>query len=1150
MSASTQTASIKPSQSRHVTAVLGPTNTGKTHLAIERMLGHESGLIGLPLRLLAREVYDKIVAQIGPRDVALITGEEKIKPERPRYYVCTVEAMPRDVEVDFLAVDEIQLAADPDRGHVFTDRLFHSRGTSETLLLGAATMTDAIRELIPGANFIARPRLSKLTYSGQKKITRLQSRSAIVAFSANDVYAIAELIRRQRGGAAVVLGALSPRTRNAQVALYQNGDVDFIVATDAIGMGLNLDVDHVAFAGTRKFDGRNHRDLTPAEIAQIAGRAGRHLNDGTFGVTADVEPFDQDVVNKLENHDFEPAKLLQWRNTRLDFDSVDRLKDSLRQLPDHPRLTRVRTADDVEALDLAASDPRIAELASGIGSVKRLWDVCQIPDYRKVGPSQHGELVATLYKHIMTGEGHIPEDWFAQQVEQADRTDGDIDTLSNRIAHIRTWTFVSNRSEWLNDPEQWQGKTREIEDRLSDALHEQLTQRFVDKRTSVLMKSMRDKDSLFAEIEKDGRVVVEKHYVGKLEGFCFTPDLEATSGINGKAARNAAAKVLVHELAARADRLAAAPDTGFTLTREGRIVWENQEIGKLAASDDPLKPTFALNSDEHLAAIDKENIGKRVETWLQHYIEVRLKPLVEIAKAEEITGLARGIAFRLRENFGILKRDTVADEIKTLDQDGRAQLRKYGVRFGAHHIYFPLLLKPAAADLLLLFWLLKSGAEHNLTPGSIGDAPRQGLTSVPKTAEVPEAFYRAAGFQVCGPRAVRIDMLERLADIVRPLTTWKPTDTNAEPPAGAAGGGAFRIRPEMMSIMGCSAEELGAILESLGFRRERRPIKKAPAAEIAQTSTSVASPDEVATGTSSTVVTEAAAEAPVIETEGEIKPESAPQAFSQVEHEDAAPVEPAQEEAVEAAAAEAQDVAESNAAAPASVSAASEAASSEPAAADDAVPAEPEFEEVWRFRRPKPKFERGEGQGDRRSQHRRHGAAGQGDRGGQRQPGERGPRPRSDTAQQPAIAVGTDAPAAQTEGGAAAIGDRAPRRDFSRDRSGPRDQNRERGDRNRQPRSDGNRDRPQGARPGEAPRADNAERRASGGQPNRPQHQRSDRPNDRNRDSRPPRPQGRQQIAASAAPKRASGGVDPDSPFAALSKLKERLEKQTEDQTA
>jgi len=953
--------------------VLGPTNTGKTHLAIERMLGHESGLIGLPLRLLAREIYDKIVARIGPRDVALITGEEKIKPEHPRYYVCTVEAMPRDVEVDFLAVDEIQLAADPDRGHVFTDRLFHSRGMSETLLLGAQTMSDAIRELIPGANFIARPRLSKLTYSGQKKITRLQSRSAIVAFSANDVYAIAELIRRQRGGAAVVLGALSPRTRNAQVGLYQSGDVDFLVATDAIGMGLNLDVDHIAFAGSRKFDGRVHRDLTAAELAQIAGRAGRHLNDGTFGVTADVEPFDQELVNKLENHDFEPVKVLQWRSTQLDFDSVDRLKDSLRQVPNNARLVRARNADDFEALELACSDPRIAALAAGPAAVKRLWEVCQVPDYRKVAPNSHAEIVATLYKHIMSEEGLIPEDWFAGQVEQADRTDGDIDTLSNRIAHIRTWTFVSNRREWLKDPDHWQEKTREIEDRLSDALHEQLTLRFVDKRTSVLMKSMRDKESLFAEIEKDGRVVVEKHYVGKLEGFSFTPDV-AAAGVHGKAARNAAAKVLVHELAARSDRLAAAPDTAFTLTREGQVVWEHQEIGGLTAGEDPLKPNFTLFSDEHLAAIDKENITKRIETWLGHHIEVRLKPLVEIAKAEDITGLARGIAFRLRENFGVLRRDTVAEEIKSLDQDSRAQLRKYGVRFGAHHIYFPLLLKPASADLLLLFWILKHGSEHTLTAAAISDAPRQGLTSVPRNAALPDQFYRAAGFGVTGPRAVRVDMLERLADIIRPLTAWKPTEANTEPPLGAAGGGAFKIRPEMMSIMGCSGEELSAILESLGFRREMRPVKRpAPGVNESQAANDnveqAPEQDGAEESAASQIVTEAqAVEAPQWEaalapkTTDEEQSGAAEPPVAAVEDEAAgaessAGVDSSTEPAALTPDAETPQTADSP-----------EAEKAEPSPA--AENAEPEFEEIWRFRRPKPKFEGPEGQGERRH-HRR-----------------------------------------------------------------------------------------------------------------------------------------------------------------------------------
>ncbi len=1118
MSAATQSATIKPIQSRHVTAVLGPTNTGKTHLAIERMLAHESGLIGLPLRLLAREIYDKIVARIGPRDVALITGEEKIKPERPRYYVCTVEAMPRDVEVDFLAVDEIQLAADPDRGHVFTDRLFHSRGLSETLLLGAQTMTDSIRELIPGANFIARPRLSKLTYSGQKKITRLQSRSAIVAFSANDVYAIAELIRRQRGGAAVVLGALSPRTRNAQVALYQSGDVDFLVATDAIGMGLNLDVDHIAFAGTRKFDGRTHRDLTPAELAQIAGRAGRHLNDGAFGVTADVEPFDQELINKLENHDFEPVKVLQWRSTQLEFESVDRLKESLRQLPVHSRLVRARTADDLEALELAISDPRIADLATAPAAVKRLWEVCQVPDYRKVAPNSHAELVATLYKHIMSDEGLIPEDWFASQVEQADRTDGDIDTLSNRIAHIRTWTFVSNRREWLKDPDHWQAKTREIEDRLSDALHEQLTQRFVDRRTSVLMKSMRDKDSLFAEIEKDGRVVVEKHYVGKLEGFSFTPDL-AAAGVHGKAARNAAAKVLVHELAARSDRLTAAADTAFILTREGQIIWENQEIGRLSAGEDPLKPTFTLHSDEHLAAVDKENISKRIETWLAHHIEVRLKPLVEIAKAEDIAGLPRGIAFRLRENFGVLKRDTVAEEIKSLDQDGRAQLRKYGVRFGAHHVYFPLLLKPAAADLLLLFWLLKHGSEHNLTPAAISEAPRQGLTSVPRNPALPDAFYRVAGFHVCGPRAVRVDMLERLADIIRPLTAWKPAEAGATPPPGAVGGGAFKIRPDMMSIMGCSGDELGAILESLGFRREKRAVKNAPQAAAANDNVAHAAPEdgshEITAG------------------------ETAPDAHAEASAHDEAELVSAHEEAPETAA-EAVHEAEAAQADPAAETAHAVNGSAVPEQSAEAAvssPAEPEFEEIWRFRRPKPRFERTPGH-DRRN-HR---------------DGERGRRPHQERHGQPNAGAPAQ-PQQQSEAEGRKDHGPAVQREQGERRSGHRDRHRH----NRPESGDRNRERAHQAAPqaGAAPPAktEGAEQRPSGGSHHHggarpPQRDRNDRPHDRGRDARGSRPQGKQPIAASAAPKR-SAGLDPDSPFAALSQLKERLEKQlqTQDET-
>ncbi len=838
---------------RHVTAVLGPTNTGKTHLAIERMIGHESGMIGLPLRLLAREVYDKVAARVGAANVALITGEEKIKPERARYWVCTVEAMPRDVDVDFLAIDEVQLAADPERGHVFTDRLLHSRGRSETLLLGAQTMRDVINDLIPGANFISRPRLSKLTYSGQKKITRLPQRTAIVAFSAADVYTNAELMRRQRGGAAVVLGALSPRTRNAQVELYQSGDVDFLVATDAIGMGLNLDVDHVAFSATRKFDGQKHRNLTPAELAQIAGRAGRHMNDGTFGVTGSAEPLDADTIERLETHNFENVRVLHWRNRNLVFSSLADLRESLRAMPAEQRLTRARMADDTLALETVSSDREVIDAVGAPAAVAKLWDVCQVPDYRKISGQNHAELVGTLFKFLMSPEERIPEDWFAKQVAFADRTDGDIDTLANRIAHIRTWTFVSNRADWLKDPEHWQGRAREIEDKLSDALHECLTQRFVDLRTSALMKGMRDKDELKAEIAEDGAIQVENHYVGRLQGFRFTPDAGG-EGIHGKAARSAAAQVLSRELSMRVRRVAAAQPDAFRLMRSGQILWKDQEIAHVTASEDPLKPSIELMADEHLSAPDREKVQARLETWLSLTITEKLKPLVEIGSAEDISGLARGIAFRLRENFGALKRETVADEIKSLDQTARAQLRKYGVRFGAFNIYFPILLKPAPAELCQTLWLLKHGSANGLSLDALPEAPRAGLTSIVADPATPEAFYRAYGYYSCGPRVVRLDILERLADLIRPLLAWRASAENSgEQPNGATGDGAFTATPEMMSILGCSPDELSGVLKALGFKLERRPINEDAAtaetsAERDRASETAAAPEAPAEG--------------------------------------------------------------------------------------------------------------------------------------------------------------------------------------------------------------------------------------------------------------------------------------------------------------
>src|SRR5207244_4217118 len=608
-----------------VTAVLGPTNTGKTHLAIERMLGHSSGIIGLPLRLLAREVYNKVAARAGIDAVALVTGEEKIKPPNPRYWVSTVEAMPRDLDVAFVAIDEVQLGADLERGHVFTDRMLNRRGREETLVLGAQTVRPMVERLLPGAHVLTRPRLSQLSFAGEKKITRLPRRSAVVAFSAEEVYSIAELIRRQRGGAAVVLGALSPRTRNAQVALYQSGDVEYLVATDAIGMGLNLDVDHVAFASDRKFYGYQFRRLNPAELAQIAGRAGRAIRNGTFGTTGRCPPFETELAQALESHSFEPIKVLQWRNTTLDFSSVGALQASLAETPKENGLTRAPLAEDILVLDHAARDDDIRSLAKTRAAVERLWDVCQVPDYRKISPATHAELATTLYGFLMR-EGTIPTDWFARQVEQADHTDGDIDTLSNRIAHIRTWTFAANRPDWLADPEHWQGVTRGVEDRLSDALHARLAERFVDRRTSVLMRRLRENTMLETEITKSGEVVVEGHPIGRLAGFQFAAD-SASAGPEGKALRAAAQKALAGEIDARAAKLGHAPDEQFVLASDGMLRWQGEPVARLAAGDEVLRPRVRILSDEHLTGPSRDAVQARLDLWLKTHLEKLLGPL-------------------------------------------------------------------------------------------------------------------------------------------------------------------------------------------------------------------------------------------------------------------------------------------------------------------------------------------------------------------------------------------------------------------------------------------------------------------------------------------------------------------------------------------
>jgi ATP-dependent RNA helicase SUPV3L1/SUV3 len=804
-----------------VTAVLGPTNTGKTHLAIERMLAHSSGMIGLPLRLLAREVYNKVADRVGADAVALITGEEKIKPPKARFWVSTVEAMPRDLDVAFLAIDEVQLGADFERGHVFTDRMLNMRAREETLVLGAATVRPMVERLLPGAHIVSRPRLSMLTFSGEKKLTRLPPRSAIVAFSAEEVYAIAELIRRQRGGAAVVLGALSPRTRNAQVALYQSGDVDYLVATDAIGMGLNLDVDHVAFASDRKFDGYQFRKLNPAELAQIAGRAGRATRDGTFGTTGRCDPFEPELVQALESHTFEPIRMLQWRNSDLDFASIGALQASLAASPTEPGLTRAPTAEDILVLEHASRDEHVRAMALNRAAVERLWDACQVPDYRKIAPATHAELVVTLYGFLMR-EGNIPTDWFAQQVAQADRTDGGIDTLSNRIAHVRTWTFVANRPDWLADPEHWQNVTRAVEDKLSDALHERLAERFVDRRTSVLMRRLRENTMLETEIGKTGEVTVEGHVIGRLDGFMFAPDASASSGSEAKALNAAAQKALAGEIETRATKLSQASNEHIVLASDGALRWTGDVVGKLIPGDDVLRPRVRIVADEQLTGPAKELVQTRLDLWLKTHIEKLLAPLFSLTAADDVTGMARGIAFQLVESLGVLERQKVAEEVKGLDQPARATLRKYGVRFGAYHIYLPLLLKPAPRALATQLWALKHEAPDAKGISELLHLAASGRTSIPVDKETPKQLYRTAGYRVAGERAVRVDILERLADLIRPALSWRETSPGPKPD-GVFDGRGFTVTGAMTSLTGASGEDFASILRSLGYRLDRRP---------------------------------------------------------------------------------------------------------------------------------------------------------------------------------------------------------------------------------------------------------------------------------------------------------------------------------------
>ena len=794
---------------QQITAVLGPTNTGKTHHAIERMLAHRSGVIGLPLRLLAREVYERIVARRGPSVVALITGEERIVPERAQYWVATTEAMPTGIGADFLAVDEIQLCADSQRGHVFTDRLLHARGLKETMFMGAASIEPALRALVPEARILHHERFSVLSHAGSKKTSRMPPRSAIVAFSVEDVYALGELLRRQKGGAAVVMGALSPRTRNAQVAMYQSGEVDYLVATDAIGMGLNLDIDHVAFSSLIKFDGRQMRPLSAQEAGQIAGRAGRYRRDGSFGATGEARMPDA-LAEAICSHSYPAIRKLGWRSTALDFGSPERLIASLEAAPESDWLVRAEEADDLRSLKRLARAPSLSGRLGTSGDLRLLWDVCRIPDFRGISHGEHASLLERIFTELQQ-HGRLPDDWLARRIAAIDRLDGGIDSLTRRLAFIRTWTYVAQRRGWVDDEKHWRETTRAVEDRLSDALHGALTRRFVDRRTGVLLRVLKQKEKPLAEITEEGEVRIEGHAVGRLEGFRFTQDAKA-SPEEARTLRAAAYAALAPQFHLRADRLYNAPDTEFDFTEQGGLMWGDQAVGRLARGDERLKPRA-------LAFVDEEagpEIAAKVQRRLQHFIDRRIatlfEPLLAMNADESLTGAQRGLAFRLGESFGILPREEVAGEVRALDQEARGGLRKHGLRFGQYTIFVPALLKPAPTRLRLLLWALWEGFDE------FPQSPPPGLVTIPVDENAPAGYYRMSGYRRAGSRAIRLDMLERLADLLR------EQDSRA----------GFEATPDMLSITGLTLEQFADLLQGLGYGAERHEREK-PAPEAPET---------------------------------------------------------------------------------------------------------------------------------------------------------------------------------------------------------------------------------------------------------------------------------------------------------------------------
>ena len=781
-----------------ITAVLGPTNTGKTHLAIETMLSFDSGMIGFPLRLLAREVYDKVIKKISLDKVALITGEEKIIPSNAKYFLCTVESMPIDKHLEFVGVDEIQMCSDNERGHIFTERLLNMRGEKLTMLMGSSTIKNIISKLNGDIEFINRDRLSKLTYAGHKKISRINRKTAIIAFSAEEVYAIAELIRRQKGGAAIVMGSLSPKTRNAQVELYQSGDVDFLVATDAIGMGINMDLDHVYFSNLKKFDGKKLRKLNLSEIGQIAGRAGRYLNDGNFGITGDCKEITAEDVELLENHKFEEIRSLFWRNSYLNFNNPLSLIKSLEEKPQMDWLRKIHECEDEKALKYFLRDKNLINFKFDKITLNLLWECCQIPDFVKKTYGNHYEVIGNVFKFLSSEKGRISDEFMRLQLIKLDKLEGNVDSLSNRIANVRTWSYVSNKNNWIENQNYWIEKTKHLEDRLSDRLHEELTKTFIDKRASVLARGLKQDMEFKTEILENNNVMIDNHFIGKINGLKLELDLKKGAlETDIKSLKKAARQSIGPELEKRIQTII---DTGLIeLNNDFKIYWNNSPIAKLTTGNDYLNPNFELIVDETIEINQKQKLSEYINKWTQGKINTVLKNLIDLKNLKENNSSIKALAYQLYENNGVLKREQVSEYLKTLGQNERRILRELGVKFGRYHVFLFQLIKPEAVSLRTLLWKNFHQKYYNLKP------PTFGLNFLDDKDSKNKNFMLLCGFEKFDTFFVRIDILERLFMLIINSSNSKE---NKE----------MKIIPEMLNLLGCSKENFKKLLQKMGYK--------------------------------------------------------------------------------------------------------------------------------------------------------------------------------------------------------------------------------------------------------------------------------------------------------------------------------------------